>query len=127
MSRDWSYRVRDKLKQTYSDKAFSIDQNGIPYVQDEDGYWEEAGDRYVFEFSTGLEDKNGKMIREGDLLVAKYKGEIIRVAEVYWDESVPGFECNIVMGSLDNVFSWLEEYEVVGNVHEIVELPGGEE
>lgn len=117
MSRDWSYRVWDKREKTYSDKAFSIDQLGICYVQDEDGYWEEIDEeRYIVEQSTGLEDKNGKMIREGD---------IVRVSYGY-NYEVRQFKSGAWRIGRDDLCVWADSSEVIGNIHENPELLEGE-
>lgn len=130
MSRDWSYRVWDKQEKTYSDKAFSIDQHGIPYVQDEDGYWEEASARYVFEFSTGLKDMNGKMIREGDIVsYLKSNYEIYFDKVQGWRGIRRGTHSAIPIGETvyNMTINPVGKPEVIGNIHENPELIGGEE
>ena len=113
MSRDLSYRVWDDEKKEYSDKPFSLDQYGLLYVQDEDGYWEEAGDRYIIEFSTGLKDKNVKEIYEGDI-VRQFYDEEYYVVEFKYGGFLP-FAANILTFDVDYC-------EVIGNIHENAEL-----
>lgn len=120
------YRVWDNQEKTYSDKAFSIDQLGICYVQDEDGYWEEIDDsRFIVEFETGLTDKNGKEIYEGDI-VKNIEG-VNETAVCVWDEGNAEFDFRCKNGKYtrDNIKSWLEMYEVIGNIHEDKELLDG--
>ena len=122
MSRDWSYRVWDKREKTYSDKAFSIDQYGLLYVQDEDGYWEEASARYIFEFSTGLKDMNGKEIYDGDILEYDWY--------TYGDRPAYRVKSQVVFDDMgarveDDRIRNCSNVEVVGNVHEDPELVGG--
>ncbi len=120
-----SYRVYDKEEKEYSDKAFSLDQYGILYVQDEDGYWEEASSaRYVLEFSTGFEDKNGKEIYEGDRI--KIEGS----DTVYTVEYGRGvWVARFGDESGDNIclYHYVQKdivlyAEVIGNIHENPEL-----
>ena len=110
--KELKYRVYDKTEKCYSDKAFSIDQLGICYVQDEDGYWEEIDEeRYIIEQYAGLKDKNGKEIFEGDL-VAYEKNNIASVRFEYggfypFVEPYNDFGCPSG-----------KEVEVIGNIHE---------
>lgn len=76
----------------------------------------------VLEQDTGLKDKNGKMIMDGDI-VKNIEG-INETAVCVWDESNAEFDFRGKDGKYtrDNVKSWLEMYEVIGNIHEDTEL-----
>ena len=118
------YRVWDNQEKTYSDKAFSIDQLGICYVQDEDGYWEEIDDsRFIVEFETGLTDKNGKEIREGDIVEWVDGLWEKHIFEIMWNECRASFQM-VEIGQeypyiLQGLSDKMKPYcEVIGNIHE---------
>lgn len=126
------YRVWDNQEKTYSDKAFSIDQLGICYVQDEDGYWEEIDDsRFIVEFETGLTDKNGKEICEGDIVNVHNSDMLHDHNKFFGDKAL--VKCSLGKGGAFIIQNWYGErildwdiplrfVEVIGNIHENPEL-----
>ena len=121
--RELKYRVYDKTEKCYSDKAFSIDQLGICYVQDEDGYGEEIDEeRYIIEQYTGLKDKNGKEIYEGDIVEYDWyvrNDKAYRVKEKVVFDDMGARLGNDRIRNCSNV-------EVIGNIHENADLLGKE-
>lgn len=111
--RDLKFRVWNKTYEKYEDfNLYAIDEDGDLLrlegigecvdlsLADED-------DDYIIEQYTGVNDKNGKAIYEGDIL--DVNGER---AEVVFEK---GIFCVILDGA-----RWVVEdrYEIVGNIHE---------
>lgn len=93
---------------------------------------------YEYEQYTGLNDKNGKEIYEGDIVeqfvcgIHQFKGKKCgrsTIWQVRWNKEECCFELHYLRGSLfgDSLMSDGDEYEVIGNIHENEESLGGEE
>ena len=72
--------------------------------------------------STGLKDKNGKLIYEGDRVYIDCEDE---TAVIKWSDDLARFtihfEDEAVFADFDNYYS--KELEVIGNIYENPELP----
>jgi len=72
---------------------------------------------------TGLNDKNGKEIYEGDIVKINYTPDIENAEEDFDITDVEWLEDDITCGwSIDPVTSW--HAKVIGNIHENPELLG---
>ncbi|MCY8239164.1 YopX family protein [Bacillus inaquosorum] len=84
---------------------------------------------------TGLKDKNGREIYEGDivrnhrnnsneLLEVSWQEEVAQHASdgIYWTKEVPGFRFKRIKRGLTTVFVAHVDLEVIGNIYEDPEL-----
>ena len=121
--RGLKFRVWDKERECYLDETelagITPDGKYILYIEEEEISKLEIEGNYIIEQYTGLKDKNGKEIFEGDL-VAYEKDNIASVIFEYggfypFVEPYNDFGCPSG-----------REVEVIGNIHENHDLLGGE-
>nr|DAS06824.1 MAG TPA: YopX protein [Caudoviricetes sp.] len=102
---------------------------GNIWIIDEDsvaGDWIVNNDLHLMQ-STGLKDKNGKEIFDGDVLEIEDEGEVLGDAKLTWDNEQAVFMIEAI--SVDDIAPFHEiisdetySYRVVGNVYENPEL-----
>lgn len=129
MSREIKFRIWDKANKEYKILgATGLDaRNGdvIDYYNEGDRLG--GPEEYDVEQYTGLADKNGKEIYEGDIVEIDKYGKF----QIIWNEWACKFDFDKI-GKREREEpllsqDWEEKSEVIGNVHENPELIGGGE
>lgn len=134
MSREAKYRCWHKQAKEYRViESVDFDKDGkaecivtLDYNTWHDP-WNDLVEDVELEQYTGLKDKNGKEICEGDIVLDYYDGDDAFIVE--WDKDKASFILtgtdNIASVSFDNFYSD-KDLEIIGNIHENPELLGGE-
>lgn len=96
--------------------------NPVTSMQSSDGNFQGLGSDCVVMQFTGLCDKNGKEIYEGDILRQhKKRGESFVVV---WSRDDGQWEIERSFCLSDNLWRWSKVSEVIGNIYENPELVG---
>ena len=110
-----------RKKMSVVDRIY-IDTKGVRLYDNFGEYWRNFRDAKLMQ-STGLKDKNGKEIFEGDIV--DYKG---RKAVVKWHGSYASFIYRFVDEMQERVSEWhplflaYYHFEIIGNIYENKEL-----
>ena len=130
--REIKFRCWDKVAGLYLSNGnwTGINQDGNPWLVVEGKGVLGGSDRWVVEQYTGLKDKNGKEIYEGDIL--QQRG-LLALTKVVWDENHAEFQTETInqKNTIQSVFCFdvveADLSEVIGNIHENPELLGDKE
>ena len=121
--KELKFRAWDKERECYLDETelagITPDGKYILYIEEEEISKLEIEGNYAVEQYTGLKDKNGKEIYEGDIVTLN--GE--------WEE-IEGTDCSVIsfengcfmVGDTSEAGSYLSDWRVIGNIHQNADL-----
>jgi len=132
MSREFKYRV----KTTWCDEVRIAEVTDMQFGKWAEGavigvgfFWLSSYSAEYVDFDTstgdvlmqytGLKDKNGVEIYEGDILSL---GDTASIAQVVWDDFKFKLKWVNPIGASDKIYAWKDDLEVIGNIYEKPEL-----
>lgn len=118
--REIKFRAWDKMLNKFFDEGWSLSMDGKCWYDENEKEYNVDEDFIIMQY-TGLKDKNGKEIYEGDIAHtnSKYKNKTEWTGIVKWSNEHCGF-----IVELENGKHWMpiSEAEVIGNIYENTEL-----
>lgn len=118
--RNIRFRAWDRGNKKMIENYAHVGQNGHFYTID---YSDPIIEYEVMSF-TGLHDRNGKEIYEGDIV--RLNNEEMNKSNLNW-VSDPNIEVNLEINTYSPAWNYFEKYgEVIGNIYENPELLKGE-
>lgn len=121
--KELKFRVWDKERECYLDKTelagITPDGKYILYIEEEEISRLEVEENYIIEQHTGLKDKNGKEIYEGDIVSVRNKNRKNEYDIGVVEFGKAAFRCPFPLGKYHS-----GQVEVIGNIHENADLLG---
>lgn len=113
-----NFRVWDKVMKQYNNDYLYLSSDGQLVTNDRDGmmYPADYGENLVIEQCTGIRDKNGNLIYEGDIVNAKWGPNIIARAVIKRGTS-GAFRLVVGRRPIITVDETHDE-EIIGNIHD---------
>lgn len=130
----FKFRVWEVKKNKYREVSKNNADNCIDYLEGKvlygegiEIYGEEDDKDVILEQCTGLKDKNGKLIYEGDIVEYMYYDSISRPYRIVWKDYSFMLKPIDETGDCDFErylynYSYTNKLEVIGNIHENPEL-----
>jgi hypothetical protein len=122
--RAWDGKIMHTVAELHYCMGPKLDGNGLKFYGPGVGEGWVDGEKIHLMQYTGLKDKNGRDVYEGDIVRTVYDGKEF-VGIVVFDESELGFKATNGKENYGTDFQYLtccEEVEVIGNVYENSEL-----
>ena len=119
--RELKFRAWDIDKQKYV-TCFDMSEEGSVWTQE--ACCSPDYPNVIVEQYTGLKDRNGREIFEGDILIDKDYTDKIRTCKVEYDDNFAQFYCSTNNRCWSFEDAKGDELEVIGNIHENLELLG---
>jgi uncharacterized phage protein (TIGR01671 family) len=124
MNRVINFRAWDTLSpKMFKGHSVTIQSDGTVMFLNGAGDWIEGGERVIIMQFTGLLDKSGKEIYEGDVVKCGYGiGEVVYMLGGFWVRWIHDKEADMEMLGLNKKFRHHREdqeaFEIIGNIYE---------